>query len=467
MLGVGNAAAGLRGAWHPGLRFAHAGAHREWIPSPSRGHGASVSAVSARETQQTQQAQQASPVATTAATPTGGKRRLNQRRHPRRWLPWLGALVLGGVIAAGLWPRPIAVETATVAVGPLRATVNEEGKTRIKQRYTVAAPVAGQLRRIPYKAGFEIRAGETVLAVIDPLAPAMLDMRSRALAQARQDVAAANLERAAAQHQFAQLERRRAERLAAEKTLSTQDLENAQWRETSAAKEKNAAESALRQAEAELAEFGLDPAASTSNPRMPVEVKAPVSGRVLRVVEESARPVIAGAPLVELGDPADLEVVIEVLSRDGAAIRPGARTELEHWGGGPPLEAVVRLVEPAGFTKISALGVEEQRVNVVADILTPPNQRASLGDAFRVEARIVVWEADRALNAPSGALFRRGQQWAAFVIRAGRAQLRRVEPGRSSGAEVQILGGLEEGDSVILYPGDRIREAQRVRPITL
>src|SRR6185503_15821967 len=324
-----------------------------------------------------------------ATRPVRQPRRNNSHRK-RRWLPWAGALVVIGLIVAGLWPKPLPVEIAKATVGTLRATVNEEGKTRIKQRYVISSPVAGQLRRIPFKAGAEIKAGETVVAVIDPPAPLILDARSRAVAEARRDTAAANLERARAQHRFAQIELQRSEKLAADNTLSAQQLENAQWRETAAAKDLAAADSALRQAEVELAEFTGAPSA-TGVARPPTEVKAPASGRVLHVFQESTRAVTVGMPLVEIGDPSDIEVIVEALSRDGAAVGPGTRVLLEQWGGETPLEARVRLVEPAAFTKVSALGVEEQRVNVVADIVTPVEQRRSLGDNFRVEARIVVW----------------------------------------------------------------------------
>jgi HlyD family secretion protein len=388
-------------------------------------------------------------------------------RHTRRWLPYAGAVVLVALITAGLWPRPIPVETARVAVGTLRATVNEEGKTRIKQRYVVSAPVAGQLRRIPFKAGAEVQAGETVVAVIDPLSSTLLDARTRTAAEARRDTAVANLEKARAGQHFAASELRRQEKLYAEKMISVQELETGQLREASAAKEQAAAESALRQAEAELAEFAGNASAGTNTVLDPVQVKAPANGRVLRVFEENARSVAAGTPVMEIGDPADLEVVVEVLSRDGAMIPPGTPVELEQWGGGEPLRAKVRLVEPAAFTKVSALGVEEQRVNVVADLLTPPDQRRNVGDAFRVEARIIVWEARDTLKAPVGALFRKGEQWAAFVVTDGRARLRMVKAGRSSGTETQVLEGLKQGEELILYPGSRVRDGQRVRPVTL
>jgi HlyD family secretion protein len=230
-------------------------------------------------------------------------------------------------------------------------------------------------------------------------------------------------------------------------------------RETAAARDVIAAEGALRAAEAELAEAG--PTGSTAL----VEVRAPVAGRVLHVFQESERPVTAGTPLLDVGDPTDLEVVIELLSRDGAAIAPGTRVELEQWGGPKPLDARVRLVEPAAFTKISALGVEEQRVNVVADITTPLAERLTLGDNFRVEARVIVWENAKVLKVPVSALFRRGATWAVYVVRDGRSVLVHVSAGRSSGTETQVLDGLQEGTEVILYPGDRVKEGQRVQPI--
>jgi HlyD family secretion protein len=388
-------------------------------------------------------------------------------RHTRRWLPYAGAVVLVALITAGLWPRPLPVETARATVGTLRATVNEEGKTRIKQRYVVSAPVTGQLRRVPFKAGAEVRAGETVVAVIEPVSPTLLDARTRTATEAKRDTALANLEKARAGQHFAASDLRRLEKLQADQMISVQELETAQLREASASKEQAAAESALRQAEAELAEFSVNAPVGTNTLRDPVQIKAPATGAVLHVFEENARVVSAGTPLMDIGDPADLEVVVEVLSRDGAAIPPGTPVELEQWGGGQPLRAQVRLVEPAAFTKVSALGVEEQRVNVVADLLTPPDQRRNVGDSFRVEARIIVWEARDALEVPAGALFRKGEQWAAFVVTDGRARLRIVKAGRSSGTETQVLEGLKQGEEVILYPGSRVRDGQRVTPVTL
>jgi HlyD family secretion protein len=194
---------------------------------------------------------------------------------------------------------------------------------------------------------------------------------------------------------------------------------------------------------------------------------APVSGRILRVMQESARMVSAGFPLLEVGDPADLEVRIEVLSRDGVAIQPGARVMLEQWGGAEPLAARVRLVEPSAFTKISALGVEEQRVYVIADFTDPVAKRPTLGDSYRVEARVVTWESPSALQAPAGALFRRGGEWRVFVVEGGRAVLRTVQPGRSNGVQTEIIGGLREGDQAIIYPGDKVGANSRVRSLVV
>ena len=372
-------------------------------------------------------------------------------------------MLLIALIIAGLWPKPAPVETARVSIGKLRTTVNEEGKTRIRQRYVVSAPVVGQLRRIPFKAGAEIAATQTVVAVIDPISPALLDVRTRMLSEAGRDSAAAQLERAKTQHKFAASELKRNEGLHREKTVSTQELEQIQLREASAARDLTAAEAALRQAEAELVEFSD----SGFTNREPVELRSPVTGKVLKVFEESTRAVTVGTPLLEIGDPNDVEVIIEALSRDGAMIKPGTPVELEQWGGPEPLQATVRFVEPAAFTKVSALGVEEQRVYVVADLLTPAAQRGSLGDNFRVEARIITWQKEQALKVPNGGIFRRGDQWHAYIMNHNRAVLRPVKIGRTSNTETEILEGLKEGDEIILYPGDRIKEGLRVSKVQL
>jgi HlyD family secretion protein len=378
-------------------------------------------------------------------------------------LPYAGAIVLVAFIVAGFLPKPVPVETAPVTVGRLRSTINEEGKTRIRQRYVVSAPVAGQLRRIPLKAGAVLDSTQTVVAIIEPVRPALLDARTRTLAEARRDTASAQLERARAQHRFARSELQRNEKLFKENTVSPQEFEQVQWRETAASRELAAAEAALRQAEAELLEFNQPSIGS----RPPVELRSPICGKVLKVFEESTRTVAVGTPLLEVGDPTDLEVIIETLSRDGAIVQSGTPVELEQWGGAEPLKAKVRFVEPAAFTKVSALGVEEQRVYVVADLITPPSERGNVGDNFRVEARIITWQNERALKVPSGALFRFGGQWHAYVVVEGRTQLRSVKVGHASETETEVLEGLKEGDEVVLYPGDRIKDGLRVRKIQL
>ena len=394
----------------------------------------------------------------------------------RRWLLYVVLLGLVALALVGLRPPPVPVETARVATGPLRATVSEEGKTRIRQRYVVSAPVSGQLRRIAFKPGADVEAGVTVVAVIDPLPASPLDERNRALAEARHASSRVLLEKSRTSHDLARSELRRIEQMYDAGTVSPQDLESAKMRETAAARDVAAAEGAVRAAEAELQINATAPAATPSEesgsrppgnaPQAPlaVEVKANATGKVLHVFQESARVVLQGTPLLEIGDPADLEVVVEMLSRDGAALTPGAPVALEQWGGPVPLEGRVRLVEPAAFTKISALGVEEQRVYVVVDITTPLEERRSLGDNFRVEARVITWESQNARKIPSSGLFRQGRSWAAYVVRDGKATLVPVKAGRSSGAETQVVEGLNEGDEVILYPGDRIKAGQRVKP---
>jgi HlyD family secretion protein len=380
---------------------------------------------------------------------------------PFRWLPYGAGLALLVALGFGLRPRPATVETARAVTGALRATVSEEGKTRIRQRYVVSSPVTGQLRRVPFKPGAEITP-DSVVAVIQPMAASPLDARSRALAEARRSAATATLEKTIAVQKLAAGELKRVQAMFAAGTVSPQDVDSVQIRETNAARDVATAEGALRAAEAELAEAAPGDASSKL-----IEVRAPVAGRVLHVFQESERPVTAGTPVLDVGDPADLEVVVELLSRDGAALSPGTRVELEQWGGPKPLDARVRLVEPAAFTKISALGVEEQRVNVVADIVTPLAERPTLGDNFRVEARVIVWEDPKVLKVPVSALFRHGSEWSAYVVRDGRAALVPVQAGRSSGTETQVLGGLKEGDEVILYPGDRVQDGMRVNPVKI
>ncbi len=385
------------------------------------------------------------------------------RRHARRWIPYTGAILLAALITAGLWPKPTPVETGTATRGPLRSTVDEEGKTRIRQRYTVSSPVTGFLQRVPFKPGAPVEANSTILAALQPAPSTSLDPRSRATSEANLALAQANLEKARAAQDYAQRELQRISQLVKQNTLPEQELDAANWRERDATQSVQSALATLQQARAELAEYASTP--HTNSP--PTQNHAPGAGKNLRIFEESSRVLPAGTPILEIGDPANLEAVIECLSRDAATMTPGMTVDLERWGGGSPLQGQLRHVEPAAFTKISALGVEEQRVNVIVDILTPPENRPGVGDNFRVEARIVTWESNDTLKIPAGALFRRGQQWSVFTIENGRATLRPVETGHSNGKETEILSGLSAGDTVILYPGERVQNHSRVRPIQI
>lgn len=394
----------------------------------------------------------------------------------RHWLAYLGVLLLIVLIVGGLWPRALPVESVLASRGSLMVTIDEEGQTRVINRYVISSPVAGHLRRIELRPGAPVTAGRTAVAVLETSGADLLDASAIAQAQARvrgaesaREQAAAQQERAAASLALARAELERTRQLAGQGIISQRDLDIAITRERTAAQEERAAGFGLSVAEHELeqARAILTRGAPDAGTGATLEITSPISGRVLRVMQESARPVTPGLPLLEVGDPTDLEVRIEVLSRDGVAIETGARVILEQWGGSNPLEARVRLVEPAAFTKVSALGVEEQRVYVIADFVDPADTRASLGDGYRVEARIVRWSSDETLQVPAGALFQREGIWQTFVIEGGRARLRTVTPGHSNGVQTEIVDGLAEGEEVIVYPGDRVDDGSRVRGITV
>jgi HlyD family secretion protein len=396
---------------------------------------------------------------------------------------WIRRLLLGvfglavvGAIVYSFRPQPVGVDLARVARGALRVTVDEDGRTRIKERYVVSAPLAGQLLRIGLDPGDSVGAGKTVLAVLEPIDPALLDARARAEAEARVKAseaalkrADANLDRARAADELARSEHARARRLARSGSVSQQELDDAAFRERAAAEELRAAQLGVQIArfELELAQAALLRTRANSPGDLEtwrVEVRSPIDGRVLRVLQESSAVVTPGTRLLELGDPTDLEIEIDVLSQDAVQIRPGAKVLLEHWGGEQPLVARVRLVEPAAFTKISALGVEEQRVWVVADFVDPPEKRKTLGDGYRVEARVVVWEGSDILQVPAAATFRQGEGWAVFVVADSTAVLRPVRLGRSNGLEVEVVEGLEENDTVIVHPSDKIKDGTAIVP---
>jgi HlyD family secretion protein len=393
-------------------------------------------------------------------------------RSKRKWRLVAGVLLVIGVLAYAFMPGAVPIETAVVTRGPLEVAVRDDGRTRIKERYIVSAPLAGQLQRIQWKPGHSVKPG-MILAVIEPTAPELLDPRARAGAEARVNAAGearqqaqAILERANAALEYATNELKRVHELFQSRTVSIQELDRAELAERTAEGDLNSARFGLRIAEyeLELAQTALmrsKPGAGEDGWR--IEIRAPVAGKVLRVYQESTAVVTPGMPLLEVGDPENLEIEIDVLSSDAVKIRPGGKVLLEHWGGPKPLEARVRLVEPAGFLKISALGVEEQRVWVIADFAGPRAEWENLGDAYRVEARIVTWESTNALKVAAGATFRQGEQWAVFQADGGRARLRPVEVGQQGEHEVEVLRGLSEGTRVILHPSDKISDSTRVK----
>lgn len=388
----------------------------------------------------------------------------------RLFVVTFAALVLGGVIYAFL-PKPIPVETARVARGRLQVTVDHEGRTRVKERYVISAPLSGRLLRVELHPGDPIRAKETLLAAIEPSDPALLDPRARAEAEARVKAAEAAklraipiLDRTRAASEQAKTELDRAQKLYATGVMSRQELDNADLKSRTADEELKAADFG-----AQIAAFELEQAQAVLSggknyaAGAPFEIHSPINGELLRVFQESESFLQSGTRLMEIGDPRDLEMEIDVLSRDAVKIKPGDKVLVEHWGGDAPLLGRVRLIEPAAFLKVSALGVEEQRVNVIADFVDSPEMYRALGDAYRIEARIVISEADNILKVPAAALFRRGEEWAVFVADHGRAVLRPVKIGRRNDLEAEVLGGVNENETVLVHPSDKIQDMTRIQ----
>jgi len=390
----------------------------------------------------------------------------------------IGLLLLTLAIIAGLvygfLPKPVPVDLATVERGPLAVSVEEEGKTRVMERYTVSAPAAGYARRIDLKVGDDVKAGQ-VLAILEPARSDALDPRSRAQAQARVGAAEAALAAAreqvnasGAESRLADQELKRARELARDQFLSAQAVDQASSRSQLAQANLQAAQHAVNVAryDLETARAALIRASSAStagaNERIPVT--SPITGRVLKVIHESEGTVAAGQPLIEVGNPETLEVEVEVLSTSAVRIAPGAKVVLDRWGGEAPLQAVVRRVEPTGFTKISALGVEEQRVRVIVDIAAPRAAWQRLGDGYRVEARFVIWEEADVLQVPTSALFRQNSGWAVFVREGEVARLRPVEVGQRTGLQSQILKGLDVDEQVVSHPDDKIADGVKIKP---
>jgi HlyD family secretion protein len=361
----------------------------------------------------------------------------------------------------------VAVETHLVRRAAMRVTVDDVGRTRVKDRYVISAPLAGNLARIERNPGDAVEPGNLVARIM-PVAPALLDARTRAEAEARVAAAAAAqmqaqaaLERAklAAAHARGDFEQNA--KLSKTGAVSPDALEHARFEERLRAEEQASAEFAVRVANHEVSIARSTLGRFSSRGGDEFDVTSPVEGRVLKIFQRSAGVVQAGTPLLEIGDPAALEIVSDVLTSDAVNIRHDAPVIIERWGDAP-LSGHVRLVEPSAFTRLSALGVEEQRVNVVIDLDAPREKWARLGDGYRVETRIVVWAADAVLAVPSGAAFRHGEGWAVFAVSGGRAMLRQVQIGQRSDSEVQILSGLDEGAAVVLHPSDRVSDGTRI-----
>ena len=389
---------------------------------------------------------------------------------------WRRRIVLGLIavlIAAGLFlgfrPQPVEVDLGVAHRAPLRIVIEQEGRTRVIDRYVVMAPVNGYARRIRLEIGNAVERN-AVLAELEPVRAEVLDMRRQAEAEARIAAAASGVsaaeQRVSAAASNASLTQKELQRVRALRAAghvsaaaedlaasnaerSTADLRSAQFAVATARHERNAARTALQYA------------AAGSNAK-PVIVRSPVAGQVLKIPHKSEGTVTAGQPLIEIGDPRALEVEVDLLSADAVRVHPGTRVVFERWGGDGVLEGAVRVIEPAGFTKVSALGVEEQRVWVIVAFTSPPALWQRLGDGYRVEAGFILWEANDVLQIPASALFRDGDGWAVFAVEQGKAVKRRVEIGQRSGLSAQVISGIKAGEQVIVHPDDRVRVGVKV-----
>ncbi len=416
----------------------------------------------------------------------------------KRWWKWAAWTVVGlGVVALlvrAFQPSPVLVDTAVVSRGMLSVTVDDDGWTRVRERYTITAPIEGRLLRTRLDPGDAVSAHDTVVAEFAPVSPNLLDARSRAEAVARVSRAEASMremaarrDQASADLDLATSELQRVRELVETSVRSIADLEAAERNERSAREGLRAAEFAVQVAtfEHEIARASLgeptdgeiaDPTDSTVHDESSgaavgrrLRLRSPIHGRVIRVHEESARALSAGTPLVEIGNPELLEVVADYLTRDAVKVQPGMTALVEGWGGESEtgedlsLRGRVRIVEPGGFTKTSALGVEERRVHVVVDPTGDPEDWAALGDGFHVELRIVLWQQDDVVLVPTGALFRDGDTWAVLVIEDGVALQRAVQLGKRNSLEAQVLDGLDVGQSVVMYPSGMLGDGTLVK----
>lgn len=393
----------------------------------------------------------------------------------RRIASWITTVFV--VLAGAYWifsPATISVETAVVVKGEFIAAIEEDGRTRIRDRFTIAAPLSGRLTRISLRPGDTVEQDQ-IVAVLQPVLPPLRDPRTRKELEERVGAAEASLEEAVSAHERlklalakSQIDHERAQQLRERGVISQAQLERDTFAFEAAGRDANAAERRRHAAVHALAEAStaLQLTADTDTRASErLNITAPVAGRVLRVHQESEGAVNAGAPLMEIGDPANIEVIVDVLTTDAVRIPQGADVTIDRWGGDAPLRGKVRRVEPSGFTKVSALGVEEQRVWTIVDIVSPPETWRALADGFRVEVNVVLERLTDSTVAPASSLFRRGDGWFAFVIADGRAYARRVYVARRSGRNAAISSGLTAGDRVIVYPPSSLSEGARVREL--
>ncbi|MDH3659926.1 MAG: HlyD family efflux transporter periplasmic adaptor subunit [Alphaproteobacteria bacterium] len=383
------------------------------------------------------------------------------------WGGLIAMVALG--LAYAFRPQPVLVDMVTLERGPMTVTLDEEGETRVRDVYVLSAPVAGRVQRIDAEVGDQVKARETVVASIQPTDPGFLDRRSRAQAEAAEKAASAaltlaraELDQAEAELDFAENDLARARRLRGESAIAerTLDLAESTFRIKQAAVDMATSALEMRRFELENARAQLvSPVDGGGDGEACdcVPITSPVDGQILEILHKSEGVVQAGEALVDIGDPDDLEIVADFLSADAVQIEPGQNVLIEDWGGAPLL-GEVRRVEPAGFTKVSALGIEEQRVNVIVDFDASADDRRRLSHGYRVEIRVVLWEDDDALKLPLTALFRDGERWAVFVEQDGRARLRHVEVGRRNGVNAEILTGLEESMQVVRHPSDQVSD---------
>ena len=395
------------------------------------------------------------------------------RKSWKRTITSICAAAATGAAVWFAWPQPVPVDFATATRSSMEVTVDDEARTRVRHVYTVSAPLAGTVLRSPREAGDEVRANQTVVAVMQPATPAFHDPRTHeqlqaALAAGESGVRAADADerRAEAALAYAQNELKRAQALFAKDGIARKDLDQAQFN-------VDTNEAALASAKAQL-EFRRNEraamavalqnpsgAAAQTNSGAFIQIRAPVSGQVLKLVQQSEAVVPAGAPLIEIGDPLDLEINAELLSTDAVQIKPGAPVHIDGWGG-PSLEGRVRIVEPSGFLKVSALGIEEQRVRTIIDFTDDPETWNRLGHDYRVIVHVVVWKADNVLTIPVGALFRENDNWAVYVHADGRAKTTLVKVGHRNNRSAEILAGLSPADQVVLHPSDRVSNGARI-----